>query len=98
MEQVWKIIPSYPEYEASNTGEIRNKNTFRILKQKLDKNGYLRINLYKNKEQKSGLQVHRLIAEAFIETDNNHFKVCHIDNNRQNNNVNNLYIGKINKK
>lgn len=92
MEPIWKTIPNYPEYEASNTGEIRNKSTFRVLKQKIDKNGYLRINLYKNREQKSGLQVHRLIVETFLIIENNHFKVCHIDNNRRNNNINNLQI------
>ena len=26
-EEVWKVVPGYEEYEASNTGKLRNSKT-----------------------------------------------------------------------
>jgi hypothetical protein len=79
----WKIIPTYPNYEASNDGEIRNITTKRIMKKTLI-NGYYRIPI-KNKTK----LVHRLVAEAFLEK--GEFSIVHHkDNNKLNNSVDNL--------
>ena len=74
-------------YEISNTGEIRNVKTKKILKSFIN-NGYLSIRI-KNKNF-TGL-VHRIVLIAFkpIE-DNKNYVVNHIDGNTLNNNIDNL--------
>lgn len=70
----WKDVVGYEGlYEVSDMGRIRSKrkNTRikdkenRIMKQKFDDKGYLRINLTRDKKQKS-LLVSRIVAEAFV--------------------------------
>jgi hypothetical protein len=73
-------------YEVSNLGNIRNKKTGRILKQRLNSNGYFYIDLSYDKH----LKVHRLIANAFIPNPENKPFIDHIDKNRTNNNMSNL--------
>ena len=105
MEEIWKDIPSYDGYQASNLGRIRthNKITYtkmhgerhwedRILKYKQKNNpiiGY-RVSLWKDGKSKDFL-VARLVATTFLENliDTN-MTVNHKDGNRLNNNVENL--------
>lgn len=54
-----------------------------------DKDGYLKVILYKNGKPKS-FQVHRLVASAFIENPLNLSEVNHRDENPSNNRVENL--------
>lgn len=91
--EIWK--PLFNNYEISNTGYIYNNKTDRILKYKLDKNGYYRISLdYQPK--KDGIRyrktylINRLVALTFIENPNNYPQVHHVDDDRLNNNVDNL--------
>lgn len=61
----WRIIPSWPEYEASSDGKIRRKATGHILKSCRRKKGqYEEVSLWRNNR---GLtcKVHRLVCEAF---------------------------------
>ena len=102
--EIWKDIPNFEGYQASNLGRIRthNKTTYtqkhgvrhwkdRILKQKYSsKDKCYRVELWKDGQHKT-LLVHRLIASTFLE---NHLEssltVNHKDGNRRNNNVINL--------
>ena len=52
-------------YEVSSEGEIRNKITNRILKQRQQKEGYKLIDIKVNKENKT-FRSHRIIAEVFL--------------------------------
>lgn len=52
-------------------------------------NGYLSVELFKNKKSKR-LLIHRLVAEAFIANPNDLPQVNHIDENKVNNCVDNL--------
>lgn len=92
IEEIWKDIPNYEGlYQASNLGRIKsfggksNHNEDIILKQRLEKYGYLRINI-KGKRY----LVHRLIAITFIPNLNNKKTVNHKDGNKKNNIVDNL--------
>lgn len=85
--EIWKNIKNYEGiYQISNLGKIKNKE--KILKQYVKK-GYYTIGLRKNGLRKF-YQVHRLVAQAFIENKDNLPQVNHIDENKLNNNVDNL--------
>lgn len=80
----WRTVPSYPKYEASSEGRIRNTVTGRVLTSTLHGTGYLVVSL-------SGFGVkraHRLVAEAFFGPSNAH--VNHKDGSRTNNAIGNL--------
>jgi len=85
----FKQIVDFDNYEVSNLGNVRNINTGRILKVSNDTRGYLIVCLYKDKKKKTK-RIHRLVAESFIENQENKELIDHIDNDIKNNNVNNL--------
>ena len=66
-----------------------SKRKNKYLKQTIDKNGYCKVSLQKDKYKKV-YSIHRLVAENFIDNPNNLPQVNHIDGNKQNNNVYNL--------
>jgi HNH endonuclease/NUMOD4 motif/NUMOD1 domain len=88
MEEVWKSIQEYPNYEVSNTGLVKNIKTNKLLKLN-NTGGYQRISL-KNNIKRNSLNIHRLVALAFIDNPLNKPDVNHKDKNKLNNNVNNL--------
>lgn len=91
----WKTISGYEDlYQVSNYGRIkslnyRNTKEERILKLNTTKDGYQLVGLYKDKKLK-WLQVHRLVAMAFIPNPNNLPQINHIDECKTNNHVDNL--------
>ena len=90
----WKPIKGYEGlYEVSNEGNIktlhkRYKNKS-ILKQSKGSRGYLLVTLNKNKKQTTK-NVHRIVADAFLENPQNLPCINHKDQDKTNNNVNNL--------
>lgn len=84
-----KEIPNYENYLIDENGNIYSKFRNRFLTPCINKWGYYIIGLYKNRERKE-FQVHRLVALTYIPNPNNLPQVNHIDENKQNNNVNNL--------
>jgi len=88
MEEIFKTIEGYENYEISNLGNVRNKKTNRIMK-KRNSFGYYGITLSKNNKRFHTF-IHRLIATAFIENPENKELIDHIDNDRLNNDINNL--------
>lgn len=92
--EIWKNIEGYPNYQVSNFGNVRSLNYHRegeskILKTSLNHKGYQLVSLYKNNKRKT-FQVHRLVAQAFIQNPDNLPQVNHKDENKQNNCVDNL--------
>ena len=84
----WKEIEGFENYEVSNTGEIRNIKTGRILVQKTDKYGYKQVGLYNVKP--CWKLVHRLVAKAFIPNPENKPQINHRDLDKGRNPVSNL--------
>ena len=82
-------IEGFENYEVSNLGKVRNIKSGRILKPRLNKNGYLRHCLSENNKQKY-LYLHRIIATAFIDNPDEKPCVNHIDENKLNNDLSNL--------
>lgn len=88
MNEIWKDIKDYPNYQVSNLGRVRNKKGS-IRKTKLKKDGYISITLCKNGEHKTFL-VHRLVATAFIPNPNNYTIINHINEDKTDNRAENL--------
>lgn len=92
-EEIWKDITGYDKrYQVSSFGRVRkikNDGTVRNLKTTVFGFGYAHLNLMLNGKQKS-VQVHRLVAEAFVENPNNYPIVNHKDENKLNNHATNL--------
>lgn len=87
--EAWATIKEFPGWKVSTMGRIMNARTGYILKQQVDKDGYLKVSLGNT----DNLSVHRLVAKAFCSCPDNDFdnwQVNHIDNNRQNNHCDNL--------
>lgn len=90
---MWKVIKEFPDYIINEYGiiyKIHEKKCNKIMKPKIDKDGYLHIGL-RNDNGRFFRRTHRLVAETFIANDNiNNNEVNHIDGNRQNNHFSNL--------
>ena len=97
--EIWKDVVGYEGYyKVSNKGNIysvERKNSIgkkcggRMLKPVHGKDGYLRVNMYKNGIMETKL-MHRIVAEVFITNCNNYLEINHKDEVKDNNNVNNL--------
>ena len=88
IKEIYKPIKGY-DYEISNTGQVRNVKTGRILKQTINRFGYCQVGLCKNGVQKM-FRVHRLVAQAFIPNPNNLPEVNHINECKTDNRIDNL--------
>lgn len=103
LNEDWKDVENYEGYyQISSLGRVRSVTRLiiyktgkrftyksRILKQRTDKDGYLRITL--NKECKlSTMSMHRLVAIHFIPNPDNLLQVNHLDGDKTNNSISNL--------
>lgn len=90
LKENWTPVFDNENYEVSMLGEVRRSDTHKVLKQKMTKDGYMRINLSDNGIRKTR-QVHRLVLQTFVEChDPNNMQVNHIDGNKTNNEITNL--------
>lgn len=95
--EIWKQIPEYENiYSVSNKGRIRKDsghNKGKILKNSLSKStGYFRVNLYENAISKT-INVHKLVILSFVGPGKKDQVIRHLDDNKQNNNLENLCWG-----
>ena len=101
MKEIWKTIKGFENYQVSNLGNVKTLERDYInnfghkvhITEKLMKfttrSGYYNVNLRKDCKRYSK-QVHRLVAENFLDNPNNYPVVNHKDFNRKNNRVDNL--------
>jgi hypothetical protein len=85
----FRIINNYPNYDISNFGVVRNRNTGRLLSGSIGNHGYPSICL-SSKGTKNTLLIHRLVAQAFIDNPNEYDCIDHIDRVKTNNHYKNL--------
>lgn len=91
MEEVWKNVDNYENYQVSNLGRVKRitGNKERILKNYLNTKGYAYVVFFKNNKRKN-IYIHRLVAQAFIPNSDNLPIINHKDENKTNNHVENL--------
>jgi hypothetical protein len=88
--EMWKTIPDYNKYEASNRGKIRNKETMHVMTLHINKGGYLITGIKNDAGKQKTVLVHRIIASVFIDNPYNYPTVNHKDHDPTNNHVDNL--------
>jgi hypothetical protein len=76
-------------YAVTSCGKVWSYKSKKFLSQRLDRYGYLLVNLSKNGVQKTYL-VHRLVAEAYIPNPLGLPQVNHRSENKTENHINNL--------
>lgn len=90
MKEIWKDVVGYEGlYQISSLGRLKNRHG-RILNGNINDYGYLRAILCDGKGHRKYIQIHRLVAQAFIPNPDNKPQVNHIDENKINNVVENL--------
>jgi hypothetical protein len=104
MNEIYKDIKGYEGfYQVSNLGNIKRLEHTKynlltktnsvykehLVKKCINKKGYYQVTLCKNSKIKP-INVHRLVAEAFIPNFDNLPCINHIDGNKSNNRVDNL--------
>lgn len=91
MQEIWKAIPNFPNYECSNMGRIKNIKTDKILRGTTRPSGYSFIDLYNFEDhERKNTQIHRIVAQLFVENPDNKPQVNHIDGIKSNNVYTNL--------
>ena len=90
--EIWKDVIGFEGlYKVSNLGNVKSNK--KQLKPGKSTNGYLFVNLYKNKKIFTQ-RVHVLVAQSFLNhiCDKQNIVVDHINNNKFDNNLSNLQI------
>lgn len=90
MIEKYILIKPDSKYAVSNKGHIMNIRTGRILKTRINHNGYEYVQLSEKKEGKRNYFIHRLVAFAFINNPELKPYINHKDGNKLNNSVENL--------
>ena len=95
MDEVWRSLKyqgeSFPNFEISNYGRLRNVTTGTIYNQTIHKSGYKTVCAsLGSRNDKKLFKIHRCVAESFIPNPDNKPMINHIDGVKTNNNVNNL--------
>lgn len=87
-EEIWKeIYGTMGKYEVSSFRRIRSKRG--VLKPALSSTGYFHVTLSVDGKRKD-INIHRVVAETFIENPRHLSIVNHKDENKQNNRADNL--------
>jgi hypothetical protein len=106
MEEVWRVIPKFSDYEISNHGNIRSRKRVKKYKsgrtmhlkskskslRQHPKNDFIMTDLIDDKGKRKTVYPHKCVAMTFIENDKPRLKkvVMHKDDDLSNNHIDNL--------
>ena len=98
MEEEWRQIPGFENYQVSSQGRVRNtlnnqralRKEPKILKHSESEDGYYRVGLCNGKGNPKLIFVHKLVALAFLSPVEDKLFIDHIDRNNKNNTPDNL--------
>jgi hypothetical protein len=94
-KEIWKPIPNFSRYEASNKGRLRSLNYKRsgktqVLKPAASNDGYLKTVLLNNEGVYKSWTVHLFVCLAFYGDKPKGLEINHMDGVKTNNSINNL--------
>lgn len=89
MEEKFILLPFDTKYAISNKGNIINVKNGKQLKTRINKNGYLEVQL-STKGIRKNYRIHRLVGIVFLDNIENKPYINHKDGNKLNNNLYNL--------
>jgi hypothetical protein len=95
MKEIYKPIPNFKKYHASNFGNIKTFNwkgskKEAIMKPCKNADGYLKTILINDNGRYCSILVHRIIAITFIENISNKPHINHINGKKDDNRIENL--------
>lgn len=88
MNEIWKSVPGYENYEVSTLGRVKSLKTNKLLKQTL-RNSYFDVVLRRNGSKKQ-FSVHRLMCLTYLANPENKPQVDHINGIKTDNRIENL--------
>ena len=88
----WKQVPNFENYYVNNSGDIisKTRRSPHRLSQGLGKAGYYHVSLADSNRKYHIMQVHRIVALAFIPNPESKPQVNHKNGNKLDNRVENL--------
>jgi len=90
-DEEWRDLINYPGYKASSLGRIKTPKNNISNAQPRKSDGYIQVSIKKLGDSRGKMvNLHRLIAEAFIPNPENKLEVNHINGLRYDNKVSNL--------
>lgn len=92
VDEIWKDVPGFPGYQASDLGRIRNKNSNKILKPRLNRHGHTRVTIKNDDGEFKDLQIHVVVAHTFGIKRGYKQVIDHINGIRDDNRLVNLRI------
>ena len=82
-------VKDFEDYTIDETGNVFSIRKNKYLKQTINRNGYCKVTLQKDKYKKT-FSVHRLVAQAYLKNYSNTLQVNHINGIKIDNRVENL--------
>ncbi|QUH01416.1 HNH endonuclease [Saccharopolyspora erythraea] len=90
--EIWRPVPGWVSYEASNKGRVRSVRSGRVLSSPPGGDGYRRV-YFKVEGRRSAWTVHRVVLAAFRGPRPEGAQIRHLDGDKSNNHLENLAYG-----
>lgn len=85
-------LKDFPSYMINKAGIVYSIKRDKLVKQTVCKDGYLKVNIRENGIYHENMLVHRLVAYNFNNIYNNNFRIVHLNDNKLDNSLSNLWI------
>ena len=82
---IWKQIPGFSAYEASEKGKLRRASTRKVLRPAVCRqSGYAKVTIYNDDGDLKTVSIHRAVCSAFHGAPEPGWEVRHLDGNKRN--------------